>query len=165
MAKSDCNHLDYIPPYPGLLRKISPEILCPDKFGFLRYLLEYCDSATLKTHLHHTWYKKMKSAYCFDKDKNKHEVFFVYWSFESTAFVKFLGLGRCDTQQMETTRGTLFGAYNAVTGYFQNVRTYRDDEAKLQSIVMGGTAQMKSQKAFELCSSFNIDRAEIFNLN
>lgn len=70
-----------------------------------------------------------------------------------------------DTQQMDTTRGTLFGAYNAVTGYFQNVRTYRDDEAKLQSIVMGGTAQMKSQKAFELCSSFNIDRAEIFNLN
>jgi len=70
-----------------------------------------------------------------------------------------------DTQQMETTRGTLFGAYNAVTGYFQNVRTYRDDEAKLQSIVMGGTAQMKSQKAFELCSNFNIDRAEIFALN
>ncbi len=28
-------------------------------------------------------------------------------------------------QQQETTRGTLFGAYNAVTGYFQNVRTYK----------------------------------------
>ncbi|VTP94022.1 Domain of uncharacterised function (DUF932) [Sphingobacterium daejeonense] len=24
-----------------------------------------------------------------------------------------------DTQQMDTTKGTLFGAYNAVTGYFQ----------------------------------------------
>ncbi len=47
---------------------------------------------------------------------------------------------------METTKGTLFGAYNAVTGYFQNVRNYRDSEAKLQSIVMGGTAQLKTQK-------------------
>lgn len=53
-----------------------------------------------------------------------------------------------DTQQMETTKGTLFGAYNAVTGYYHNVKTYKDDEAKLQSIVLGGTAQLKSQKAF-----------------
>lgn len=70
-----------------------------------------------------------------------------------------------DTQQMDTTKGTLFGAYNAVTGYYQNVRSYKDDEAKLQSIVMGGTAQMKSQKAFELCTAFAIDGAEILNLN
>lgn len=41
-----------------------------------------------------------------------------------------------DTQQMDTTKGTLFGAYNAVTGYYQNVRNYKDEEAKLQSIVM-----------------------------
>lgn len=59
-----------------------------------------------------------------------------------------------DTQQMETTKGTLYGAYNAVTGYFHNVRNYKNNEAKLQSIVMGGTAQMKSQKAFELCEKF-----------
>jgi phage/plasmid-like protein (TIGR03299 family) len=70
-----------------------------------------------------------------------------------------------DTQQMDTTKGTLFGAYNAVTGYYQNVRTYKDDEAKLQSIVMGGTAKLKSQKAFELCTGFATDGAEIFNLN
>lgn len=38
---------------------------------------------------------------------------------------------------MDTTKGTLFGAYNAVTGYYQNVRNYKNDEAKLQSIVMG----------------------------
>jgi len=59
-----------------------------------------------------------------------------------------------ESQQMETTKGTLYGAYNAVTGYFQNVRNYKNNEAKLQSIVMGGTAQMKSQKAFELCEKF-----------
>ncbi|PWN64113.1 DUF932 domain-containing protein [Chryseobacterium viscerum] len=70
-----------------------------------------------------------------------------------------------DTQQMDSTKGTLFGAYNAVTGYYQNVRTYKDDEAKLQSIVMGGTAQLKSQKAFELCTAFATEGAEIFNLN
>lgn len=70
-----------------------------------------------------------------------------------------------DTQQMDTTKGTLFGAYNAVTGYYQNVRNYKDDEAKLQSIVMGGTAQMKTQKAFELCTSFAADGAESLHLN
>ncbi|MBW3522888.1 DUF932 domain-containing protein [Chryseobacterium sp. NKUCC03_KSP] len=60
-----------------------------------------------------------------------------------------------ESQQMETTKGTLFGAYNAVTGYFQNVRNYKDNEAKLQSIVLGETAQLKSQKAFELCETFS----------
>ncbi|HEU5363995.1 MAG TPA: DUF932 domain-containing protein [Hanamia sp.] len=58
------------------------------------------------------------------------------------------------TQQTETTRGTLFGAYNAVTGYFQNVRNYTNDEAKLKSLLYGGTAQMKTQKAFNLCADF-----------
>jgi phage/plasmid-like protein (TIGR03299 family) len=70
-----------------------------------------------------------------------------------------------ETQQMDTTKGTLFGVYNAVTGYFQNVRSYKDSEAKLQSIIMGGTAQAKTQKAFELCTSFQSDGAEILNLN
>jgi len=70
-----------------------------------------------------------------------------------------------DTQLMDTTKGTLFGAYNAVTGYFQNVRKYRNDEAKLQSIVLGGTAQMKSQKAFDLCTAFATEGAEILNFN
>jgi phage/plasmid-like protein (TIGR03299 family) len=66
------------------------------------------------------------------------------------------------TQQQATTAGTLFGAYNAVTGYFQNVRNYKDDEAKYKSI-MGGTAQLKAQKAFDLCTSFHKIGAEILN--
>ena len=70
-----------------------------------------------------------------------------------------------DTQQMETTKGTLFGAYNAVTGYFQNVRKYSDNEAKLKSIVMGGTAQLKTQKAFDLCTTFEKIGKDIFQLN
>lgn len=70
-----------------------------------------------------------------------------------------------ESQQMETTKGTLFGAYNAVTGYFQNVRSYKDNEAKLQSIVLGGTAQIKSQKAFDLCTAFMKDGKDIFSMN
>ena len=58
------------------------------------------------------------------------------------------------TQQTETTKGSLFGAYNAVTGYFQNVRNYKNDEAKLKSLLYGGTAQARTQKAFNLCMDF-----------
>ncbi len=58
------------------------------------------------------------------------------------------------TQQLETTKGTLFGAYNAVTGYFQNVRSYKNEEAKLKSLLLGGTGQLRTQKAFALCADF-----------
>ncbi|MBL0182498.1 MAG: DUF945 domain-containing protein [Chitinophagaceae bacterium] len=51
------------------------------------------------------------------------------------------------TQDMNTTKGTLFGAYNAVTGYFQNVRIYKDSESKLKSMMLGGLAQIRTQKA------------------
>ena len=59
-----------------------------------------------------------------------------------------------ETQQLETTKGSLFGAYNAVTGYFQYVRTYKNEEAKLKSLLFGGTGQLRTQKAFQLCESF-----------
>jgi len=85
--------------------------------------------------------------------------------FKNTVDDAFAYAMMSDTQQMETTKGTLFGAYNAVTGYYQNVRNYKNEEAKLQSIVMGGTAQLKSQKAFELCTAFATGGSEIFNLN
>ncbi|WP_143307250.1 DUF932 domain-containing protein [Chitinophaga vietnamensis] len=57
------------------------------------------------------------------------------------------------TQQTDTTRGTVFGAYNAVSGYFQNVRTYKNQEMKLNSII-NGTAQLRTQAAFNLCEAF-----------
>ena len=53
-----------------------------------------------------------------------------------------------EMQQLETTRSSLFGAYNAVTGYFQNVRTYKNEEAKLKSLLFGGTGQLRTQKHF-----------------
>lgn len=55
------------------------------------------------------------------------------------------------SQQTESTKGTVFGAYNAVTGYYQNLRNYSSDEAKLKSLLYGGTAQARTQKAFDLC--------------
>jgi phage/plasmid-like protein (TIGR03299 family) len=58
------------------------------------------------------------------------------------------------TQLQETTAGTVFGAYNAITGYFQNMRTYKNGEAKLKSLFLGGTAQLRTQTAFDLCDSF-----------
>lgn len=68
------------------------------------------------------------------------------------------------TQQQATTAGTVFGAYNAVTGYFQNVRSYKDEEAKFKSI-MGGTAQIRAQKAFDLCTGFAKSGADGLILN
>lgn len=68
------------------------------------------------------------------------------------------------TQQTETTKGTLFGAFNAITGYFQNVKEYKDDEAKVKSII-GGTGQLRTQAAFDLCLNYAKEGAAILNLN
>ena len=57
------------------------------------------------------------------------------------------------SQQEETTKGTLFGAYNVVTGYFQNVRKYKNEEERLKSI-MFGNGLTKTQAAFNLCTDF-----------
>jgi phage/plasmid-like protein (TIGR03299 family) len=69
------------------------------------------------------------------------------------------------TQLQETTEGTVFGAYNAVAGYFQNVRGYKDQEAKVKSLFFGGTAQLRTQAAFNLCHSFAQHGPEILLLN
>lgn len=70
-----------------------------------------------------------------------------------------------ETQHLETTQGTLFGAYNGVTGYFQNVRHYKDGEAKMKSMLYGGTAQLRTQTAFNLCNEFATQGADTFLLN
>lgn len=54
------------------------------------------------------------------------------------------------TQQTETTKGTLFGFYNSITGYYQNVKEYKTGEDKLNSILFG-TGLLRSQTAFKLC--------------
>lgn len=69
------------------------------------------------------------------------------------------------TQQLPTTMGTVFGAYNAVTGYFQNVRKFQDDEAKVKSILLGGTAQLRAQTTFNLCAEFAKNGISSLSLN
>lgn len=66
------------------------------------------------------------------------------------------------TQQEETTKGTLFGTYNAITGYYQNFKSYKDEESKIKSI-MYGTGLQKGQKAFDLCTAFAQFGQEVLN--
>lgn len=70
-----------------------------------------------------------------------------------------------DTQVMQTTKGTLFGAYNAVTGYYQNVRSFKTGEDKVKSILLGGAAQIRGQKAFDLCRDFEKGGAAALLMN
>lgn len=58
------------------------------------------------------------------------------------------------TQQLESVKGTLFGAYNAVSGYYQNVYDFKDEQTKFQSIAMNGSAQSRQQKAFDIAMNF-----------
>jgi len=57
------------------------------------------------------------------------------------------------TQQTATTKGTPFRVYNTIAGYFQNVKDYKNEEAKAKSIFFG-TGFNKSQNAFRLCTEF-----------
>jgi phage/plasmid-like protein (TIGR03299 family) len=68
------------------------------------------------------------------------------------------------TQQVDTTKGTLFGAYNTVTGYFQNVRNFKDEESKFKSI-MYGTGLQKNQTTFNLCVDFAKHGNRVLNFN
>jgi hypothetical protein len=62
------------------------------------------------------------------------------------------------SQQLDTTKGTVYGALNAVTGYFQNVRSYNSktkvrsaSDAQLDSLLFGNVA-LRTQKIFDLCT-------------
>lgn len=70
-----------------------------------------------------------------------------------------------DSQQLDTTKGTLFGAYNGITGYFHNVRNYNSDEDKINSLLCGGTAQKKGQRTFDLCMEFARNGEDALLLN
>lgn len=53
------------------------------------------------------------------------------------------------SQLLPTTKGTVYGAYNAITGYYQNIKSYRSDDSKLRNILVG-SVQKKTQFAFNL---------------
>ncbi|WP_293308510.1 DUF932 domain-containing protein [Pedobacter sp. UBA5917] len=68
------------------------------------------------------------------------------------------------SQLIDTAQGTLFGAYNAVTGYYQNARNFKDNEAKFKSIIEG-TAKQRGQSAFDLCLDLGKNGNVAFQLN
>ena len=76
----------------------------------------------------------------FEFSKQFEEICGDVWEYASTS----------PTQAMPTTAGTLFGAYNAITGFYQNVKEYKNNDAKVNSI-MFGTAADRSKTAFEIC--------------
>lgn len=68
------------------------------------------------------------------------------------------------SQQMDTTKGTLFGVYNAITGYYQNVHNFASADVKVQSILNGG-ALARTEAAMEVCSKFAVKKNFNFTLN
>jgi len=99
-------------------------------------------------------YEKLKTGK--DEELSSH--------FNNTVSGVFDYYHNADSQQENTTKGTLFGMYNAVTGYYQNVRNYNDNEAKFKSI-MAGTGLQRNQTAFDLCDDFARHGNEVLKLN
>jgi len=52
-------------------------------------------------------------------------------------------------QQSESCKETVFGAYNAITGYYNNVSTFKSPDKRFTSIIEGNAAN-KSKYAFKL---------------
>jgi phage/plasmid-like protein (TIGR03299 family) len=48
-------------------------------------------------------------------------------------------------QSEETAKGTLWGAYNGITGYFANTKNFKTESDKFKSLVMGGAANTMQQ--------------------
>ncbi|WP_418501776.1 DUF932 domain-containing protein [Flagellimonas sp.] len=86
-------------------------------------------------------------------------------NFKNTCNDAFAYAMACDTQQMETTKGTVFGAYNAITGYYQNVRSYTSENDKIKSTLLGGTAQLRANRSFELCNGYARFGADALSMN
>ena len=108
----------------------------------------------------------IKQAMCPSKEvfknlKNGEEMSTVFKNICENAFLYAMS---SPTQQTETTKGTLFGAYNAITGYFQNVKEFKDDEAKVQSVLFG-TGLLRTQAAFNLCTDYAKKGSEVLLLN
>jgi hypothetical protein len=65
------------------------------------------------------------------------------------------------TQQTNTCRGTVYGAYNGVTGYFNNIKDYNTDgkmdrEKRMAGLAYGSaydTSQKALIKAWNLCKT------------
>jgi phage/plasmid-like protein (TIGR03299 family) len=57
-------------------------------------------------------------------------------------------------QDSPLCRGTAYGAYNAITGYFQNSKQFKTQEDKFESVLYGDVSQ-KTQKVFNALQTFS----------
>jgi len=73
-------------------RNIAEHVLFPVQFSFLSEFILTRDVQLLKLRLEEKWYSAMKLTYWYENHKNKLDVFFGYWSFESAAFIKILNV-------------------------------------------------------------------------
>lgn len=55
-----------------------------------------------------------------------------------------------ETQQTEATKGTLYGFYNGVTGYLQNIKAYKSEDIKFENLFKGKDYEA-NQTALDLC--------------
>lgn len=62
----------------------------------------------------------------------------------------YVGVG----QEEETCKGTLFGAYQAITGYYQNTKDYKTLDKKFTSILDNGTDSKILDKSFVVAKNF-----------
>jgi phage/plasmid-like protein (TIGR03299 family) len=56
------------------------------------------------------------------------------------------------SQLLDTTKGTVYGAYNAITGFYQNIKNFKSEDSKLRNI-LSGNVQKNTQIAFNLALS------------
>jgi phage/plasmid-like protein (TIGR03299 family) len=57
------------------------------------------------------------------------------------------------TQITPSTKGTLYGAYNSVSGYFGHIKDYKSPSQRMESLSFG-YASNKTNSAFQLANSF-----------
>ena len=67
-------------------------------------------------------------------------------------------------QELSSAVGTLWGVYNAITGYYNNAKVYADSEKKMESVIYGSGATA-SNKAFDQAIDIlkNPNLLEIYN--
>jgi len=63
---------------------------------------------------------------------------------EQVADFTLTGVG----QDVLSTKGTLFGAYSGVTGWLYNKKEYKNDDARMKSLVLEGTDYQLNNRAF-----------------
>lgn len=49
-------------------------------------------------------------------------------------------------------KGTAYNAYNAISGYYQNVKSYKDDEKKFQGLMLGTEANLLEKSLTQILS-------------